>query len=111
LESIWGRIERDMPDAASLIACWQRLESGLMTIDLDKKTQHLIDQEIQAGRFGDAATLMSVAVRRQSWLQALRAPLPGFWRVLFERFLHHVVQLALHLGRIAFVLAGDGPPD
>jgi Arc/MetJ-type ribon-helix-helix transcriptional regulator len=34
-----------------------------MTIDLDKKTQHLIDHEIQAGRFGDAATLVSVAVR------------------------------------------------
>ena len=28
-----------------------------------QETQHLIDDEIQEGRFGDAATLLSVAVR------------------------------------------------
>jgi Arc/MetJ-type ribon-helix-helix transcriptional regulator len=34
-----------------------------MTINIDKETQHLIDDEIQAGRFDDAATLVSVALR------------------------------------------------
>jgi len=34
-----------------------------MTIDLDKKTQHLIDEELRAGRFRDAATFISAAVQ------------------------------------------------
>ena len=34
-----------------------------MTIDLDKETQHLIDEELRAGRFRDAATLVGAAVR------------------------------------------------
>jgi antitoxin ParD1/3/4 len=34
-----------------------------MTIDLDKQTQSLIEQEIQAGRFPDAAALVGTAVR------------------------------------------------
>jgi Arc/MetJ-type ribon-helix-helix transcriptional regulator len=34
-----------------------------MTIDLDKETQRLIEQEIQAGRFHDAATFVCAAVR------------------------------------------------
>ena len=34
-----------------------------MTIDLDKETQRLIDQELQAGRFRDAAALVGAAVR------------------------------------------------
>src|SRR5690349_2885748 len=32
-------------------------------------------------------------------------------RVLFERLLDHVVQLAFDLGRIALFLAGNGAPD
>ncbi|HEY6390490.1 MAG TPA: hypothetical protein VIX89_04380 [Bryobacteraceae bacterium] len=34
-----------------------------MAIDLDKETQHLIDQELQTGRFRDAATFIGAAVR------------------------------------------------
>ena len=34
-----------------------------MTIDLDKETQRLIEQEIQAGRFRDAGALVGAAVR------------------------------------------------
>ncbi len=34
-----------------------------MTIDVDKETQQLIDEEIRAGRFRDAATLVGAAVR------------------------------------------------
>jgi Arc/MetJ-type ribon-helix-helix transcriptional regulator len=34
-----------------------------MTIDLDKETQRLIEQEVQTGRFHDAAALVSTAVR------------------------------------------------
>lgn len=34
-----------------------------MAINLDKGTQRLIDQELQAGRFRDAAALVSAAVR------------------------------------------------
>ena len=34
-----------------------------MTIDLDSETQRLIDQELQAGRFRDAAALVGAAVR------------------------------------------------
>lgn len=34
-----------------------------MTIDLDKDTQRLIHLELQAGRFRDAAALVSAAVR------------------------------------------------
>ncbi len=34
-----------------------------MTIDVDKETQQLIDEEIRAGRFRDAAALVGAAVR------------------------------------------------
>jgi antitoxin ParD1/3/4 len=34
-----------------------------MTIDLDQKTQRLIEQEVQTGRFRDAAALVGAAVR------------------------------------------------
>jgi Arc/MetJ-type ribon-helix-helix transcriptional regulator len=34
-----------------------------MTIDLDKETQRLIDEELRTGRFHDAATLVGAAVR------------------------------------------------
>ena len=34
-----------------------------MTIDLDQETQHLIEQEIQKGRFRDAVAVVSAAVR------------------------------------------------
>jgi Arc/MetJ-type ribon-helix-helix transcriptional regulator len=34
-----------------------------MKIELDAETQNLIDQEIEAGRFPDAAALVGVAVR------------------------------------------------
>ena len=34
-----------------------------MAIDLDKETQHLIDQELRAGRFRDAAAFVDAAVR------------------------------------------------
>jgi Arc/MetJ-type ribon-helix-helix transcriptional regulator len=48
------------------------VESGLkgrscgrrtMTIEPDKETKHLIEQEIQSGRFRDAATFVGAAVR------------------------------------------------
>ena len=35
-----------------------------MTIDLDKETQRLIEQELLAGRFPDASALVGAAVRR-----------------------------------------------
>ena len=34
-----------------------------MTIDLDKETLRLIDQELQAGRFHDASALVGAALR------------------------------------------------
>ncbi len=34
-----------------------------MTVDLDKETQRLIEQEIRAGRFRDAAGFVGAAVR------------------------------------------------
>jgi antitoxin ParD1/3/4 len=34
-----------------------------MTINLDQKTQRLIEQEVQTGRFRDAAALVGAAVR------------------------------------------------
>ncbi|MBZ5619009.1 MAG: hypothetical protein LAQ69_09835 [Acidobacteriia bacterium] len=34
-----------------------------MSIDLDKETQRLIDDELRAGRFHDAAALVGAAVR------------------------------------------------
>ena len=34
-----------------------------MTIDLDKETQRLIERELQAGRFRDAAGFVGAAVR------------------------------------------------
>jgi antitoxin ParD1/3/4 len=34
-----------------------------MTIDLDKETQRLIDQELRAGRFRDAGTFIGAAVQ------------------------------------------------
>jgi len=34
-----------------------------MTINLDRDTERLIQQEIQAGHFGDAASLIGAAVR------------------------------------------------
>src|SRR5207237_468010 len=52
--------------------CVPGVESGLeeqlsgrrtMTIDLDKETQRLIDQELRAGRFRDAAAFVGAAVR------------------------------------------------
>jgi antitoxin ParD1/3/4 len=34
-----------------------------VTIDIDKETQRMIEQEIEAGRFHDAAALVGAAVR------------------------------------------------
>jgi hypothetical protein len=34
-----------------------------MTIDVDKETQHLTDEELRAGHFRDAATLVGADVR------------------------------------------------
>jgi hypothetical protein len=34
-----------------------------MTIDIDLETQRLIDEELRAGRFPDAATLVGAALR------------------------------------------------